>query len=84
MGTTRCRSPREGQPVDPKDLAFQTGQEKDYFARLFRLGYLAPDIISAILVGRQPATLTRQHLARVSKLPLDGAEQRQLLGFARA
>lgn len=72
----------EAEPIDPKELAEKTGQDKDYFARLIRLGYLAPDIISAILDGRQPATLTRQHLARVSKLPLDWAEQRQLLGFA--
>lgn len=74
----------EAEPVDPRDLAKTAGQDKDYFARLIRLGYLAPDIISAILDGRQPATLTRQHLARVSKLPLDWAEQRQLLGFVRA
>lgn len=74
----------EAEPVDPKELALATGQDKDYFARLIRLGYLAPDIITAILDGRQPPTLTRQHLARVSKLPLDWAEQRQLLGFASA
>ena len=74
----------ETEPIDPKGLAEKTGQDKDYFARLIRLGYLAPDIISAILDGRQPATLTRQHLARVSKLPHDWAEQRQLLGFASA
>ena len=74
----------EAHPIDPKKLAEKTGQDKDYFARLIRLGYLAPDIISAILDGRQPATLNRQHLARVSKLPLDWAEQRQLLGFASA
>lgn len=72
----------EAEPIDPKQLAEKTGQDKDYFARLIRLGYLAPDIISAILDGRQPATLSRQYLARVSKLPLDWAEQRQLLGFA--
>lgn len=74
----------EAEPIDPKELAEKTGQDKDYFARLIRLGYLAPDIISAILDGRQPETLSRQHLARVSKLPLDWAEQRQLLGFASA
>lgn len=79
-----ARTVVEAEPIDPKELAEKTGQDKDYFARLIRLGYLAPDIISAILDGRQPATLTRQHLARVSKLPLDWAEQRQLLGFASA
>lgn len=72
----------EAEPIDPKELAEKTCQDEDYFVRLIRLGYLAPDIISAILDGRQPATLTRQHLARVSKLPLDWTEQRQLLEFA--
>jgi site-specific DNA recombinase len=77
-----ARTAVEAEPVDPKELAITMGQDKDYFARLVRLGYLAPDIISAILDGRQPATLTRRRLARVSKLPMDWAEQRQLLGFA--
>jgi site-specific DNA recombinase len=62
------------------------GHDKDYFARLVRLGYLAPDIISisAIVDGRQPVTLTRQRLARVSKLPFDWTAQRALLGFTSA
>lgn len=62
-------------------VAAAEGYDKDYFARLVRLGYLAPDITTAILDGRQPATLTRIRLARMSKLPLDWAEQRRLLGF---
>ena len=79
-----ARTAVEVDPVDPKELANTLGQDKDYFARLVRLGYLAPDIISDILDGRQPAALTRQRLARVSKLPMDWTEQRQLLGFAAA
>ncbi|WP_298016775.1 hypothetical protein [uncultured Parasphingopyxis sp.] len=66
---------------DVKAVAAAEGYDKDYFARLVRLGYLAPDITTAILDGRQPATLTRIRLARMSKLPLDWAEQRRLLGF---
>lgn len=79
-----ARTAVEATPIDPKNLAKALSQDKDYFARLVRLGYLAPDIISAILDGRQPTALTRQRLARVSKLPMDWAEQRQLLGFACA
>ena len=63
------------------DVARAEGYDKDYFARLVRLGYLAPDIITAILDGRQPATLTRIGLARTSNLPLDWSKQRRLLGF---
>jgi site-specific DNA recombinase len=74
----------EASPIDPKEIARTMGHDKDYFARLVRLGYLAPDITTAIIDGRQPATLTRQRLARVSKLPFDWAEQRALLGFTGA
>jgi len=66
------------------DVAQSQGHDPDYFGRLVRLGYLAPDIIVAILEGNQPATLTRQRLARVGKIPLSWASQRELLGFAPA
>lgn len=79
-----ARSAVESSVNDPKELARKLGHDKDYFARLVRLGYLAPDILTAIIDGRQPVTLTRQRLARVSKLPFDWTEQRQLLGFASA
>ena len=35
-----------------------------------KLSYLAPDIIEAILAGRQPRVLTRRRLAAVD-LPID-------------
>ena len=79
-----ARAAVEADPIDPKEIARSLGHDKDYFARLVRLGYLAPDIMTAILDGRQPATHTRQRLARVSKLPFNWAEQRALLGFASA
>jgi site-specific DNA recombinase len=79
-----ARTAVEASTADPKELARSMGHDKDYFARLVRLGYLAPDIVTAIIDGRQPATLTRQRLARVSKLPFDWTAQRALLGFACA
>jgi site-specific DNA recombinase len=79
-----ARTAVETSAADPKQLARSMGHDKDYFARLVRLGYLAPDIITAIIDGRQPIALTRQRLARVSKLPFDWVEQRVLLGFACA
>ena len=54
---------------------------RDYATTLARLSYLAPDIISAILAGSQPASLTRDKLIRATKLPLGWSEQRALLGF---
>jgi DNA invertase Pin-like site-specific DNA recombinase len=45
-----------------------------------KLSYLAPDIIEAILAGRQPRSLTRRRLASID-LPIDWRQQRQMLGF---
>ena len=49
--------------------------------RLARLSYLAPDIISAIIEGRQPPSLSGRRLLRAADLPLDWQGQRALLGF---
>ena len=54
---------------------------RDYATTLARLSYLAPDIISAILTGSQPTSLTRDKLIRATKLPLDWPKQRAMLGF---
>jgi len=53
-----------------------------YLERLARLGFLAPDIISAILKGEHPKALTARKLLRVPNLPISWKEQRRLLGFA--
>lgn len=55
---------------------------RQYYCTLLRLAYLAPDIILAILDGKQPTHLDRQFLARVNNLPMDWEEQRKMLGFA--
>jgi hypothetical protein len=45
--------------------------------------YPAPDIVRALLKGRQPIELTPTRLLRLSKdLPHDWSEQRRFLGFA--
>ena len=67
------------QPFDV--VAENHGFTAHYFAQLVRLGGLAPDIVTAILEGRQPAHLTRTRLARTKALPLDWNEQRRLFGF---
>ena len=47
-----------------------------------RLPWLAPDITTAIVNGRQPRPLNAQTLMRTaSRLPADWADQRALLGF---
>jgi hypothetical protein len=50
---------------------------------LVRLSYLAPDILRAMLEGRQPIELTPSRLLQLSRdLPHDWQEQRLFLGFA--
>lgn len=49
---------------------------------LLRLPWLAPEITTAIVNGRQPPQLNAKRLMRLSaKLPCDWADQRTLLGF---
>jgi len=50
--------------------------------RLARLSYLAPDIVSAIIEGRQPPSLSGRRLLRAADLPFDWEGQRALLGFS--
>jgi hypothetical protein len=63
------------------EAADAMGLKLDYFRVLVRISFLAPDIIAAIVEGRQPATLTRQKLARMTDLPLVWEAQRSALGF---
>jgi len=60
-------------------IAQLTGIEERYAGRILNCAFLAPDIVEAILDGRQPADLTVQKL--LCDLPVDWAEQRQRLGF---
>jgi hypothetical protein len=62
--------------------ALQDASRRSHLCRLARLKFLAPDIASAILDGRQPVELTARGLLRVTDLPVSWPEQRALLGFA--
>ena len=54
----------------------------NHLAKLVRLSWLAPDIVDAILAGRQPGGLTGRRLLRIGNLPIDWSGQRSALGFA--
>jgi hypothetical protein len=60
----------QGEGIAFAALAQREGVSRSYFTRLVRLGYLAPDIIQAILDGRQPRDLTPEKLLEHSRLPL--------------
>ncbi|SLN61807.1 DNA-invertase hin [Roseovarius albus] len=50
-------------------------------SRILPLAWLAPDISTAILEGRQPANLSAKALRDLPELPLDWVMQREILGF---
>jgi site-specific DNA recombinase len=53
-----------------------------YIYTLLRLPWLAPDITTAIVNGRQPQQLSAKTLMRkASRLPVDWAERSTQLGF---
>ncbi len=49
--------------------------------RLARLAFLSPDIVAAILDGRQPSSVTPRRLLKQVNLPLHWNEQKAALGF---
>lgn len=55
-------------------------QQKHALTREARLSYLAPDLIEAILAGRQPIELGARRLHRIGALPLSWSDQRKMLG----
>jgi hypothetical protein len=61
------------------ELSRAEGINESYLCRVLRLTLLAPDIIEAILDGRQPRTLELKSLMK--PLPSDWSTQRKLLGF---
>ena len=65
-----------------EDAGALEGMGAPYAARLMRLNFLAPEIVMAILNGRQPVGLTASKLMADTRLPLDWTEQRRALGFA--
>ena len=62
------------------NLARRLKCKKTRFARLVRLNYLAPDIITSILDGTQPADLTVRKLMQ-HDIPMDWTLQRKMFGF---
>ena len=62
-------------------IAASVGKCRTRLGKLASLACLAPDIITAIVQGRQPAQLTSRSLLK-SDLSLAWPDQRRLLGFA--
>jgi DNA invertase Pin-like site-specific DNA recombinase len=70
LATGRARSLQE--------LAKREGISRRYIRRLVGLAFLSPELVEAILQGRQPVAVTTTRLTEVD-LPLDWTEQYKLL-----
>jgi site-specific DNA recombinase len=70
LATGRARSLQE--------LAKREGITRRYIRRLLCLAFLSPELVEAILQGRQPVELTATRLSELD-LPMDWTEQHRLL-----
>jgi DNA invertase Pin-like site-specific DNA recombinase len=70
-----------GRVRNMAEIASKEGVDKSYVSRAMALAFLAPDITESIIAGRQPSYLSAEKLIRRIHLPLNWAQQHQLLGF---
>ena len=66
-----------------QDIGAREGYGATYAGRLLRLTCLAPDIVVAILDGRQPPELTANALMAHTRLPLEWSRSERRSGFPR-
>ena len=63
-------------------IASRNNVSDSYVKKIMPLAFLAPDIVEAIVTGKQPAHLTTQMLIRQIDVPFDWQDQRRVLGFS--
>ena len=75
------RGRRGDKYADTMEIARRSHLSDAYVRRLLRFAYLAPDIVEAIVEGRQPRSITvKRWLHGISCVQ---ANQRAVFGFAR-
>jgi site-specific DNA recombinase len=62
-------------------LAKHSSIDASDVTRFLPLAFLAPDIVEAILTGKQPVDLNVERLRKLGSIPKEWTAQRQLLGF---
>ncbi|WP_266349687.1 IS3 family transposase [Kaistia dalseonensis] len=81
----RAHQMRDRLVADPDRTITQLAEQErltaSYLTRLLRLAFVAPDIVTAILDGRQPVELTANKIMADTRLSIDWSGQRQALGF---
>jgi hypothetical protein len=71
----------DGEVASIRALARELGLDHRHLTRALPLAFLAPDIVEAILEGRQPVHMTARKLERTDALPIRWDDQRAALGF---
>jgi hypothetical protein len=74
---------KDGKARTISELAERHRTNRTSIGRLIPLAFLAPDIIDAILDGRQPIELTVSRLMQIHDLPVSWQEQRRVLQLSR-
>jgi hypothetical protein len=74
------RSIETGLYASAAELSHRDGINESYVCRVLRMTLLAPDIVEAILDGRQPKTLELKGLLK--PFPTESGAQRAHFGFA--
>jgi hypothetical protein len=69
-----------GEFASVTDLAERPNVDRSYASRILRLNLLAPDIVEAILAGREPSGLSLAKLTQT--LPVLWHKQREMFGSA--
>jgi site-specific DNA recombinase len=69
-----------GEVTGATSIAQRTGLDETYVGKVLRCAFVAPDLVEAIMDGRQPRDLTFKKLS--NHLPMSWTEQRKQLGFA--
>ena len=62
----------KGRASSVRDLARQNHCDVGEVSRTLPLAFLAPDLVEAILAGRQPVHLTPRQFKRIGTLPIAG------------
>ena len=75
------RQLQSGAAATVVEIAKAEALDDGEVSRVLPLAFLAPDIVEAILDGRQPLKLTARDLKRLKPLPTSWVKQRQALGF---
>ena len=69
-----------GEARSLRSIAKSAGLSERYVSQVVHCAFLAPDLVEAVLQGRQPAQLTLRQITK--NLPSDWDEQRRRFGLA--